>query len=605
MKMVKSRELLAAVGVVTLSVPQGVAYAMIAGLPPAMGLYAATIPAIVGSLLRSSRHVIAGPTNALSLLVGGAFVSLSADPMSAAITLALLVGLMQTAAGLLKLGSVVDYISSPVVLGYISGAGVLIGVGQLHNITGTSGPKLGMLETIQGWVALGIPAAQPLSVAVAGATVVLLVALKKLLPKVPGAVVAMGLAIGASMALSLESHGLKVVADIAPVPAGLPPLTLPDPALVASLVPAAVACTVLSLVESSAIARAIASRSGQRISPSMEFVGQGMANIAAAFFGGYPTSGSLSRSALNEQLGAQTRWSGVMSGALMLLVLLVLGPLVDHTPIAALAGLLMVVAFRLIDVPKIRRTLKTQPADGAAFGVTFVAALLIPLNQAIYLGVGISLVLFLQRARMLSVLEMAIGPRGRLRTLSDDALPTGFERCGRIKILHVEGALFFGAAGELQAALDEAAEGVSVLVVRLKRTQGIDMTIIDVLESVAKSMAERGQTLLLVGMRAPVMAALRRAGAVEILGRDALFPTQKRWFAAMNEAIDSAIERAGGVCEPCMQRRASQRCVASEYVDAHRQRRAQEHSQAVPPLSSPSSQHPSSADERSGDRPMK
>ena len=164
----------------------------------------------------------------------------------------------------------------------------------------------------------------------------------------------------------------------------------------------------------------------------------------------------------------------------------------------------------------------------------------------------------------------------------------GFERCGRIKILHVEGALFFGAAGELQAALDEAAEGVSVLVVRLKRTQGIDVTIIDVLESVAKSMAQRDQTLLLVGMRAPVMATLWRAGAVEILGEDSLFPTKKRWFAAMNEAIGSALERSGEACDPCAQRRASGRCVASEYIEAHHQRRARERAGAEA-KSSPSS----------------
>ncbi|MFT5685916.1 MAG: SulP family sulfate permease [Myxococcota bacterium] len=572
--------MIAAVGVVTLSVPQGVAYAMIAGLPPAMGLYATCIPAIVGSLLRSSKHVVAGPTNALSLLVGGALVGQSADPMSAAITLALLVGLMQVGAGLLRLGSVVDYISSPVVLGYISGAGVLIGVGQLHNITGTSGPKGGLLETLEGWIAVGPAGADPLTVGFAVATVVLLVAMHKLIPKIPGAVIAMVLAIGVNMALSLELVGLRVIADIAPIPVGLPPLTIPDPSLIVGLIPAAVACTVLSLVESSAIARSIASETGQRLSASREFFGQGMANIAAAFFGGYPISGSLSRSALNAQLGAKTRWAGVLSGVLMLVVMLVLGPIVDHTPIAALAGLLLVVAAQLIDVSKIRRTIQTRPADGIAFGVTFIAALLIPLNQAIYLGVGISVVLFLQRARMISVLEMVIGPNGRLRAISDplpdETLPEDFSRCGRIKILHVEGVLFFGAAGELQAALDEAAEGVDVLVVRIKRTQGIDVTIIDVLESVAVAMERRGQHLLLVGMKPRVMAALRRAGAVEVLGKDALFPSRKRWFAAMNEAIESAIELSQPSCERC----AETGCVAAAYIEAQCARREREKARA-------------------------
>lgn len=581
------KEMIAAVGVVTLSVPQGVAYAMIAGLPPAMGLYATCIPVIVGSLLRSSRHVVAGPTNALSLLVGGALVGQSSDPMSAAITLALLVGLMQVGAGLLRLGSVVDYISSPVVLGYISGAGVLIGVGQLHNITGTTGPKGGLLTTLQGWLSVGPASAEPLAVGFAVATVVLLVGMRRLVPKIPGAVVAMVLAIGVNILLSLEDAGLAVIADIAPVPTGLPPLTIPDLSLAVGLLPAAVACTVLSLVESSAIARAIASDTGQRLSSSREFFGQGMSNIAAAFSGGYPISGSLSRSALNAQLGAETRWAGVASGVLMLLVMLVLGPIVDHTPIAALAGLLLVVAFQLIDVPKIKRTIQTRPADGIAFGVTFIAALLIPLNQAIYLGVGISVVLFLQRARMISVLEMVIGPRGRLRTISDpltdDTLPEGFSRCQRIKILHVEGVLFFGAAGELQLALDEAAAGVDVLVVRIKRTQGIDVTVIDVLESVAIAMDRRGQHLLLVGMPPRVMATLQRAGAVEILGEDALFPSRKRWFAAMNDAAGHAVGLVEPRCEQCSETG----CVAAKYVEAQRARRARERSKEAVTLELP------------------
>ena len=451
---------------------------------------------------------------------------MSSDPVSAALTLAVMVGLMQVAAGVLRLGTVVDYISSPVVLGYISGAGVLIGVGQLHNITATSGPKGGMITTLEGWLASGVTQADPMSVGVAAATVLLMLLMARFTPKIPGAVAVMVAAISASIGFSLEARGLAVISDIAPVPAGLPPLTLPDPGLVMELLPAAVACTVLSLVESSAIARAVASRTGQRLSASREFFGQGMANVAAAFFGGYPISGSLSRSALNEQLGAKTRWAGVIAGVLMLLVLLVVGPIFNHTPIAALAGLLLVVAWNLIDVEKIKRTIRTRPADGAAFVVTFIAALLIPLNQAIYLGVGISLVLFLQRARMISVMEMAIGPRGRLRTMSDDELPEGFSRCPRIRILHVEGVLFFGAAGELQAALDEAAEGVSVLVVRLKRTQGIDVTTIDALEAVATAMARRGQHLVPPGVTQCRQQALPlltgQRAALALLGRRGL-----------------------------------------------------------------------------------
>ena len=314
MKQHARADLTAALTVAFMAVPQGIAYATIAGLPPAMGLYAAAIPTMVASLLRSSSHVVAGPTNALSLLVGEAIaVGLGVDPVLAAVTLASMVGVMQIAAGVLRLGAIVDFVSRPVVLGYITGAGILIGVGQLHNLTATEGARGHVGHRLTVW-ASGLDHTSALAVGVGLATVVGIVLLRRLDRRIPGAMAVMAVATAAAWLFDLRGAGLRTIADLHPVPQGLPPLTWPDLSAAGALLPLAGAAMVLSLVESTAVGRSIAARSGERLDVSREFVGQGFGNVAAGFFGGYPISGSLSRSALNEQAGARTRMAGVYTG---------------------------------------------------------------------------------------------------------------------------------------------------------------------------------------------------------------------------------------------------------------------------------------------------
>ena len=515
------RDLTAAIAVAFLAAPQGVAYALIAGLPPAMGLYAACIPAIVGSLFRSSKHVVAGPTNALSLLVGTAVLASSLDPVTTALTLALLVGALQLTTGVLRLGVLVNYISTPVVVGYITGAGVLIAAGQIHHI-------------IASVEAVGIAL-----VVAAG-----IVGFRYLKPAFPAAALFLSMATLASWALDFESMGILRLGDLASIPSGLPPLTLPDvrPAQLWQLMPVAVAATVLSLVESTSVARTLAASSGQKLDLDIEIGGQGLANLSAAFTGGYPISGSLARSTLNYQMGAQTRWAGVFAGVLVLLVLLLLGPALNYTPIAGLAGLLMVVAYDLIDRPRIKQVMLSGTGDAAAFGATLMGTWVLPLDKAIYLGVVISLVLFLRRSRNLLVHELKIGTRGNLREFEVDE--AGGDACAQIRILQIEGQLFFAAASELEAALAEATAdpAVRVLILRLKRTQGLDITAAEVLRATSERLQNQGRHLILVGMRQKAMQVLTASGIADELGDDHLFPARRRWFAAMNDAVSSAHE---------------------------------------------------------------
>jgi SulP family sulfate permease len=543
------RDLLASSTVTFLDIPQGVAYAMIAGLPPAMGLYAAAVPAIVGALFRSSRHVVTGPTNALSLLVGSAVAAEAmrngATPAEVGVTLAFMVGVMQFLAGLLRLDALADYISQPVVRGYITGAAVLIAVGQLPNVTGTRGSSGNLEHMVVTWVR-DFPHTSVLAVAFALSTVAVVLGCRHLNRHIPGSTIAMIASIGVSAVLHLHERGLAVVADLAPIPAGLPPFTVPRLGQWVTLVPAAVACTVLSLVESSSVARALASRSGQRLDMAAEFAGQGLANITAAFSGGYPISGSLGRSLLNQQAGAESRLSALFCGLLMLAVLLFLGPVVARTPVASLAGLLLVLANDLIDREHIWTILRGTASDQVGFVVTALGTWILPLDQAIYVGVGISIVLFLRRARLLTMREMAIGDKGRFRELDPESGEAA-RACPAIRIMNLTGPLFFAVAGELEAILESLIHDpdLRVLILRLRQAQDLDVTTASILAAIAQKLASEEKTLILLGLRRPALTLLEHTGIGDQIGRDNLFPAQVGWFTAMEAALRRALTLTG------------------------------------------------------------
>lgn len=537
---------MAAVALVFLTVPQGVAYAIIAGLPPAMGLYAAAVPAVVGSLMRSSRHVVTGPTNAVSLLVGAAVAAqVGGTPAKIGVTLAFTVGLLQLFAGLVRIDALVDYISSAVLRGYVTGAAVLIFVGQLPNVTATARATGDLVTMMRAWLS-DIASTNGLSVGLAIGTAVAVLGLRRIDARIPGAILALVGGIALDAAVDLRAHGLKVVSDLAMAPTGFVPFTVPNFAAMSDLFQAALACAVLSLVESSAAARAIAARTAQRLDIAAEFSGQGLANIAAGLFGGYPVGGSLTRSVLNERAGAVSRLSGAASGVLMLLILLFLGPFVDRTPIASLAGLVLVVATDLIDGPRIRRVLYGTTSDRIAFVVTLVGTWTLPLDKAIYVGIAISLVLFLRRARLLAVREMVVGDDGRFQEI--DPKPGGAAyRCGAIRILNVAGPLFFAVAGELEAALVAAASepGVRVVVLRMRQAQDLDATTVAVIEATGERLAREGKRLVLLGMREAAIEQFERTGAAERIGRENLFAAQPGWFIAMESALARALDLAG------------------------------------------------------------
>lgn len=538
-------------------VPQGIAFATLAGLPPEYGLYSAMVPAIVAALFGSSWHLVSGPTNAISLVV---FATLSplAEPGSAAyvllaLKLALLVGVIQLAMGLARLGTLLNFVSHTVVVGFTAGAGILIVVAQLGNFLGLILPRGGsILETLAA-AARGLEDVKPWAVAVGVATLCAGLAARRWMPRVPYMVVAMAVgglvAYALNSALGVENTGITV---LGPLPGALPSLTYPqlDPATLRKLIGVAFAVAILGLVEAASIARSIAVRSGQRIDGNREFVGQGLSNIAGSFFSSYPSSGSFNRSGLNLDAGAKTPLAAMFSAGFLVVLLLAISPLLAQMPIAAMAALLFLVAWNLIDLRAVRHVVATSRPETAVLAVTFAATLLAELEFAILFGVTLSLVLYLNRTS-----------RPALRTLVPDAqdpgrkfvvAEPGMRECPQLKLLRVEGSLYFGAVNHVATELDavrEANPEQKRLMVLAKGMNFVDVSGADLLETERAQRRAAGGELYLHGLRPDAAAALTKSGFLD--AREA----SKIVFVRKRDALRTIVPQLDpAICARCTAR---------------------------------------------------
>ena len=431
--------------------PQGVAFAMIAGLPPEYGLYTAIITPIVAGLFGSSLHLISGPTTAISIVIFSTISSM-ADPgtelyLQKVLTLTFLAGIYQLAFGLARLGTLVNFVSHSVVVGFTSGAAILIATSQLKHVLGLS--LSNGHSFIKVWVHIFTMFDQiNLYVfAVAMVTLISAVIFRIKIPRWPGMLFAM--IIGSLLCFFIDGseHGVTLVGQM---PDRLPPLSMPDFSFetIRELVPDAFAVALLGLIEALSIGRSIATKSHQQIDGNQEFIGQGLSNIVGSFFSSYAGSGSFTRSGINFQSGAITPMSAVFSASFLALILLLIAPLTAYLPIAAMGGIIMMVAYYLIEVKHIRTIIRTSKEETAVLLVTFLATLFLDLEFAIYIGVLLSLVLYLNRTAHPRIVNLspntnAVGP----------ALVESETECDFLKIIRIDGPLFFGAVNHVNEYL--------------------------------------------------------------------------------------------------------------------------------------------------------
>jgi len=534
-------DLMAGITGAVIVLPQGVAFAIIAGLPPEYGLYSAIVPAIIAALFGSSYHLISGPTTAISIVI---FTTISplTEPSSAhyiqmVLTLTFLAGLFQLGLGLARLGALVNFVSHSVVIGFTSGAALLIATSQLSNFFGVAASKRHAFIHVWEDLLAALPHANLYVLAIAAATLISAILFRRYAPRLPGMLFAM--IIGSVLAVFVhgKEHGVRLIGSL---PGHLPPLSLPDlsTASVRQLAPAALAVAMLGLAEAVSIARAVATRSHQRVDSNQEFIGQGLSNVIGSFFSSYAASGSFTRTGVNYDSGAKTPLAAVFAALALTAILLLIAPLTAYLPIASMAGVLLVVAYGLIDFHHIRTIIRTSTAEAAVLAVTFLATLLVELEFAIYVGVILSLLLYLNRTSHPNFITLAPDPSTDRRSFIN-VTRKQVNECPQLKIIRIDGSLFFGAvdhfAQELRNLTRDFPEQAHILI------EGSGINFIDVagceaLANETHRLHMNGRQLYLCSLKSEVLNTLKRGGYLERIGEENIFPSKLK-------AIDMIVPR--------------------------------------------------------------
>jgi sulfate permease, SulP family len=554
------RDLLAAFTVAAISLPQAMAYALLAGVDPRYGLYSAIIVTAVASVFGSSSHLINGPTSAISLVVFGALAFFDPDQKLEAaegmFLLGAMVGAVQIFIAVFKLGDLTRYISESVILGFMCAAAALLAVGQISNALGVRDKGTGAQNVLYRlWLTL--TQGDPLNaraISIAAATLLLAVLGRKLieryrLPRMDMITVLVIVALAAYFAgWTIPNGGGKTAIAVAgSVPRYLPTPHIPSVKLgwIGRMAPDALAIAFLGLLEALAIAKAIANQTGQKLDFNRQCLAEGIANLVGGFFRCLPGSGSLSRSAINFQAGGATRFTGIIAAASVALAVVALAPLARFVPRPALAALLLLTAARLIDLKRIRYAFRASRQDAAVLIITIAAALAFGLDTSILVGVGLSIVLYVSRATRLRCVELVISYDGVVR----ERLPADPPSSSFI-VYDLEGELFFGAAPDLERSLSEiaqriAAEGLRYAVLRLKRVRNPDAVCLEQLEHFLRAAGKRNVVVLLAGLRPDLLDALGRLRFLEWFASDHMFPQGKDEDSATLAAIRVIYERLG------------------------------------------------------------
>jgi sulfate permease, SulP family len=548
-------DLQAALTVAAIALPQSMAYAVIAGIHPKYGLYAAIVPVILSSLLGSSKFLISGPTNAISMLVFSALSTASLDGVTAitlpesqkiaiVLAIALIAGSMQVAMSFARMGSLIAFISHSVVIGFSAGAGILIGLNQVRNWLGLSfeaSPHFlkNMSETIAHMPELHWP-----SLALGIGVLVFILLARHFAPRLPGPLISIIGSAAAVVGFDLEAAGVRLVGAI---PRALPPLSWPrlDLQVLNTLFMPSLAIAILGLIEALSIAKSLANQRDEHIDGNREFLAQGFSNLSAAFFSGMPGSGSFTRSAVNHAAGAQSRLAGAMSGLLILATILVAAPYARFIPIPALAAILILIAVSMIDGRAIKTTLLATRTDRWVMGITFLAAVLLELGSAVFVGVFLSVVLFLRRVSNPYLTQVV--PREKDNRL----MPRESEgrHCPQATLFRMEGALFFGVIERLEAAFVEAGgfPESKVVILIIKHVHYVDATVAHALRRFVLNSRKAGRHVIVADPRSQaVLQTFLLSGVLAIMEQDHL-------TSSTAEAVALAFERYidPKICRSC------------------------------------------------------
>ncbi len=531
--------------------PQGVAFATIAGLPPEYGLYTAMVTPIVAALFGSSYHLVSGPTTAISIVVFSA-ISHHAEPGTTefiyqALTLTFLAGVYQLAFGLARLGALVNFVSHTVVIGFTAGAAILIATSQMKHIMGVFIPKgESFLHT---WYDIYVAAGDInfYLVVIALSTLASAMLSKRLFPRVPNLLV--GMVVGSLLALFLGKY-TDTIQLVGEIPANLPPLSSPVFTFqtIKMLAPEAFAVALLGLIEAVSISRAVATKSNQRIDANQEFIGQGLSNIFGSFFSSYAGSGSFTRSGLNYEAGARTPLSAIFAAVLLMGIVLLVAPLTAYLPIAAMGGIILLVAYNLIDFHHIKDVLKMSKSESVILLTTFFATLFLELEFAIYLGVLISLLFFLAKTSTPHIPTLSIDgddSSSRRKFVPIDEKP--LKQCPQLKIIRIDMSVYFGSINHIQNRISSIVESERINHILIVGTgiNFIDMAGAEALVSENNRLKEVNGGIYFVGLKPSVYEFAAKVNFVRNIGNDHFFDRKTVAIREIKKKLDAS------VCKEC------------------------------------------------------
>jgi len=533
-------DLVAALTVTMVVLPQTMAYAIMGGLPPEVGLYSAAIASIAGALWGSSIQLQTGPSNTVALLTLAAITPLAAigtpGYLAAASLLALMGGALRLVMGLARLGLLVRFVSDAVIVGFTAGAGVLIAVNQLRDLLGLALPSTAdLVETVRA-MALNLDQVNLFSVAVGLLSIGLIIGLRRFNKRIPGPLVAIVVAAALAALLRLD------VAMVSALPRGFPPFSVPpltDLRLIGQLSTTAFSIAAIGLVEAISNARALASQTGQRLDSNQEFVGQGVANIACGFFSGCPVTGSFGRSSLNLQAGAKSPMANVFIGLMVIVALLFVGPAASLLPKAALAGVVLVTAASLFDRKEMARIWRGGGADRITLVVTLVTTLLLPLQFAIMAGILMSLGGYLLQTSTPRVRSVVPTEDFRHYEHRPDVQP-----CPQLGVMEILGDLYFGAVQHIDEQVHRNLvdhPGQRFLLLRMQGVRNCDISGIHALESIWRLYHEQGGEVFMSRVQPLVMQMMASSGFLEQLGEDHLLADDSAIDYLYHRVLDPAI----------------------------------------------------------------
>jgi SulP family sulfate permease len=556
-KLTLRADLIAGVLGALLVLPQGFAFATLAGLPPEYGLYTAIVPCVIAALFGSSRHVVSGPTNANSLALFATLAPLAAVGSPAYVQLALavtvMVGVMQWLIGALRLGSIANFISPSALRGFMSGAAALIVVHSLTDLLGLAAPVRHGTGALLAHVASRIDSVRFAAPLVAAVTFAVVLALRRSAPRWPNMLI--GLAAGTAVAAAINGAQPWPAWGAVAVVGSIPPIwprfhwpavelsSLPD------LLSIAFALTIVALGQSISIAKAVAAQSGQAIDANREFRGQGLSNIVGGFFSSYVSCGSLNRSMPNLEAGARTPLAAVFSSLWLLLLLAFTGSLLALIPLPAISALLLIVAWSLFDIPGWRRLWTYSRQDFVIAMVTALATMTVRIEMAILLGTILSLVTYLYRTSRPFMRVMGFDSTEHDRPFVVRAdVPAPFPECPQLKMVRMEGEVYFGAvphvADQLRE-LREPADAAKHLLVMAKSMNFIDVPAADLWRGEMVLRREQGGDLYFHRPRPPVIELWQHIGYTQELGADHVFATKRIAIATIFDRLDR------GICAHC------------------------------------------------------